>query len=681
VPGPGDPDSGAPDELSWPTEDDDSGVFEIAPEQQTVSLSGSTADSKSNAEQNPKPDTKPDVEPEPKPATSSDVKPGPEASTDQPTVTVPVPPKAEQPPKTDPKSEARSEQPTTTVPLPPKATVPIPPKKGPVDPPTVKVQRPRPAAPKPPAPRPADPPTMRIQVPRPQPKLPPLSPPQRPQVQLDPPPQRAMPERIPAQAEAAAEAKPAPDTAELEKTPKSKKKPLLLVGALVLVVALAGGAVFAANRLEWFGGAAALTTQPPAPPAKVSLAVKGVAKDAPTPSASGIKAALSGPAAVGALAPLTGVVIDPATGTALWQQGDTTPAIPASTIKILAAAAALLSLDHTAQLSTKVVQGDTPGTVVVIGGGDPTLSSRPAGTTTVYPGAATLDDLAAQVKAATGGTPITQVQFDLSRYAGEGVAPGWDPLDIPGGSVTPIVPFMTDGGRQDTQNPDSPRTATPAMDAATGLAQRLGVSNVVPGPAPTNANPKVLGEVKSAPVDQLVENFMQISDNVLAEAVAREVAKVNGQQPSFDGAAKAVRDVLTKNQFDLAGAAFVDASGLSPQDKIPAKLLGQILEVAAKPDASDPRTAKLRPLLTALPVAGGSGTLANRYGDVAASGKGWVRAKTGTLTGANSLAGAVVDTEGKLLVFAFMSNSPESKDVVRPALDVLAATLRGCGCA
>ncbi|HEX6340782.1 D-alanyl-D-alanine carboxypeptidase/D-alanyl-D-alanine endopeptidase [Umezawaea sp.] len=592
MPGPGDPDPGVPDELSWPTEDDDSGVFEIAPEQPTVALP---------------------------------------------------------------------------------------------EPPTVQVQRPRPAAAQPPpTPRPADPPTMRIQVPRPQPTLPQLSPPQRPPVQPEPPTRRAMPERITPHNEPAPDAEPDPPVPPAERETAeagpNRRKPLLLVGAIVLVVALAGGAVFASAKLDWFGGEVALTTAPPAPPAKVSLSVKGVAGDAPTPSASGVSAALAGPAAAGVLSPLTGVVIDPATGTALWQQGDTTPLIPASTIKILASAAALLSIDHTAQLSTKVVQGDAPGTVVVVGGGDPTLSSLPEGTTTVYPGAATLDDLAAQVKANATG-PITEVRFDLGRYAGEGTAPGWDPADIAGGSITPIVPFMLDGGRLDPKNPNSPRTAAPALDAATALAQRLGVATATPGPAPSGTNQKVLGEVKSAPVDQLVENAMQISDNILAEALAREVAKVTGQQPSFDGAAKAVEDVLTKNQFDVGGATVVDASGMSPQNKIPAKLLGQILEVAAKPDASDPRTAKLRPLLTALPVAGGSGTLANRYQQQAASGKGWVRGKTGTLTGVNSLAGVVVDTDGKLLVFAFMSNSPGNTDEVREALDVLAATLRGCGCA
>ena len=121
-------------------------------------------------------------------------------------------------------------------------------------------------------------------------------------------------------------------------------------------------------------------------------------------------------------------------------------------------------------------------------------------------------------------------------------------------------------------------------------------------------------------------------------------------------------------------------SGLSPNDKVPTKLLADVLAAAAKPDASDPKTAKLRPLLTALPVAGGSGTLAGRYEQWGADGRGWVRAKTGTLTSVNSLAGVVVAADGRLLVFAFISLSGENFQLVRGALDQLAAALRTCGC-
>jgi D-alanyl-D-alanine carboxypeptidase/D-alanyl-D-alanine-endopeptidase (penicillin-binding protein 4) len=192
----------------------------------------------------------------------------------------------------------------------------------------------------------------------------------------------------------------------------------------------------------------------------------------------------------------------------------------------------------------------------------------------------------------------------------------------------------------------------------------------------------VLGEVRSAPVVELVDNLLQLSDNVLAEAVAREVAKRGGEEVSFAGASKAIVKVLRDNGFDVTGLSMSDGSGLSGQDKVPASLLASILAVAAGPDGKDPRTAKLRPLLGGLPVAGGSGTLETRYNTAAtAPGRGWVRAKTGTLgtPPVNSLAGVVLDADGRLMVFAFMTNGSVST-TARPALDAIAAALRQCGC-
>ena len=64
------------------------------------------------------------------------------------------------------------------------------------------------------------------------------------------------------------------------------------------------------------------------------------------------------------------------------------------------------------------------------------------------------------------------------------------------------------------------------------------------------------------------------------------------------------------------------------------------------------------------------------------SGRGWVRAKTGTLTGTSGLAGLVTDARGRVLVFAFLSNHipPAATDDARAALDHLAATLAMCPC-
>ncbi len=82
-------------------------------------------------------------------------------------------------------------------------------------------------------------------------------------------------------------------------------------------------------------------------------------------------------------------------------------------------------------------------------------------------------------------------------------------------------------------------------------------------------------------------------------------------------------------------------------------------------------------------MAGWSGTLHDRYGaspEAAAAGR--VRAKTGTLTGVSSLAGAVRDASGRLLIFALDADRapPGGSQAADAALDRVAATLAACGC-
>jgi D-alanyl-D-alanine carboxypeptidase/D-alanyl-D-alanine-endopeptidase (penicillin-binding protein 4) len=458
---------------------------------------------------------------------------------------------------------------------------------------------------------------------------------------------------------------------------------LITVAALIVVAGAGAVAVFTVPGLKaklGLGGAEpTVVLEPPPPPIQFAPALRPPGTEAAAPSAAGLSAALAGPLSAPGLGTLTGTVLDPATGTALWDQGAGTPLVPASTGKLLTAAAALLSVSHTAQFSTKVVAGKDPGSVVIVGGGDPTLSSLKVGADSVYPGAAHLSELVDQVTA--HGTAQT-VYVDVSRYAGNAMEASWIPGDVPGGYIAPIMSVMLDGGRVDATKETSPRSPTPAKAVAEAFANRIGakVAPEVTTTAPQGA--AVLGEVRSAPMVELVDTLLQRSDNVLAEAVGHEVARAAGEEPSFAGASRATAKVLRDNGFDVTGLSMADASGLSGQDKVPARLLASILAVAAGPDGKDPRTAKLRPLLGGLPVAGGSGTLAERYNTGgAAVGRGWVRAKTGTLSvpQVNSRAGIVLDNDGRLLVFALMTNG-SAAGTARPALDTIAATLRKCGC-
>ncbi|MEV4733585.1 D-alanyl-D-alanine carboxypeptidase/D-alanyl-D-alanine-endopeptidase [Saccharopolyspora sp. NPDC049426] len=458
------------------------------------------------------------------------------------------------------------------------------------------------------------------------------------------------------------------------KTARKGRGPLIGI-AIALVVLLGAGVAFGPSLVDALSKAQ--IADPPAP-VRLDPEIKPLGQNAPAPAQSGISAALAAPAANPALGTLGGVVMDARTGNVLWQQNPGQPLMPASTGKLLAMSAALLTLDHDARLTTKVVRGNQPGTVVLVGGGDPTLSSLSGDQESVYPGAAKLDDLVSQVKAASGGN-VNTVLVDTSRYRGPTAASGWLPQDVAAGFYSPMEPVMLDGGRADPTKDYSPRTSTPALQTAQELAKRLGGATAAQGNAPANA--QVLGQVQSAPVSELVENVLLHSDNILAEALTREVAIATGKEPSFAGGTKAVLEVLQRNGFDVTGTSMADGSGLSMDDRITPQLLGQLLHRAtapAGPDGALPESsAKLRDLLPGMPIAGGSGSLADRY--QGSAGQGWVRAKTGTLDGANSLAGSVVTQDGRLLVFAMMSNGTGSS-VARPALDALADALRGCGC-
>ncbi|WP_337823808.1 D-alanyl-D-alanine carboxypeptidase/D-alanyl-D-alanine endopeptidase [Amycolatopsis sp. A1MSW2902] len=461
---------------------------------------------------------------------------------------------------------------------------------------------------------------------------------------------------------------------------KPRRKALILALVVLLLLAAAGGASAVpavSNRLG-------LPWAPNAPkgsapdPADASLALHGPDTSGQGPSANGVAAKLSGPAGAAALSQLSGSVIDPANGTVLWDHASNTPLTPASTTKILTVAAALLAMEPTKRISTKIVQGAQPGTVVIVGGGDPSLTALPVGTDSpLYPGAAHVDDLVNQVKKAGGD--VKKVQLDASAFSGPNTAPGWEPGDAPSLYGAPIVPAMTDGGRGNPKVDETMRSGNPGTALTQLVADKLGASPAGPAKAPEGA--KVLGEVQSAPLPDLAYALLQISDNVLADSLGRQVAMATGGEASFAGASAAVKKVLADHGFDVNGLQLFDTSGLSNQNKVPARLLAQVLAAAAGPDGKDPNTPKLRPLLAGLPVAGSpEGTLHGRYhSGETQGGKGWVRAKTGTLTGVNTLAGYVLDSDNRVLAFAFMSNGSE-KNSGQAALDVLATALRGCGC-
>jgi D-alanyl-D-alanine carboxypeptidase/D-alanyl-D-alanine-endopeptidase (penicillin-binding protein 4) len=172
----------------------------------------------------------------------------------------------------------------------------------------------------------------------------------------------------------------------------------------------------------------------------------------------------------------------------------------------------------------------------------------------------------------------------------------------------------------------------------------------------------------SATVADLVERMLTNSDNDLGEALARQAARATGRPATFAGGAAAVRAELARYGVPLDGAVFTDGSGLSHADRLAPRTLAGVLAAAAS--AAHP---ELRPVLTGLPVAAFTGTLTSRFH--ASAGAGLVHAKTGTLTGTNTIAGTVLAPSGRLLAFSFMSQGAPDPAGAQAALDHLATAL------
>jgi serine-type D-Ala-D-Ala carboxypeptidase/endopeptidase (penicillin-binding protein 4) len=413
------------------------------------------------------------------------------------------------------------------------------------------------------------------------------------------------------------------------------------------------------------------------------------------PTASGLAAVLGAalpPAATG-----NGVgieVANAATGKALYSANASALATPASTTKLVTALASLAVLGPNARFTTEVRQ--VGNTVVLVGGGDPTLAVNEYPSSD-YPRPATLAQLAAGTARAlkAEGHQSVRLGYDTSLYSGPDLAQGWTEGLVSTGNVTAIVPLEADQGRltpsgalQDSDDPVnySPRTTDPVgmtVAAFATLLERDGITvtggpvqAAVPGAAP------VLASVSSPPLTSIIEQMLLESNNVIAENLARHVAIALGMPATFTGAADA--DVTELRRLGITTPiSLVDGSGLSPLDGIAPETLVRVLELAA-------RTPKLRGVITGLPVAGFVGTLSPGESDFGGIGgldggaaRGVVRAKTGNLDTVATLAGLTYDRSGTLLLFAIMAPQVPGAGELPSAADAVdgaAARLAECGC-
>jgi D-alanyl-D-alanine carboxypeptidase/D-alanyl-D-alanine-endopeptidase (penicillin-binding protein 4) len=368
------------------------------------------------------------------------------------------------------------------------------------------------------------------------------------------------------------------------------------------------------------------------------------------------------------------VVVDPSRDVVLYDKKSSRPRTPASTAKIATSAAALAVLGPQTRLATVAYRlGDV---VYLVGGGDPTLV-RAHGGNPLAGGSASLRDLANASAAELDAGASVRLVYDDTAFRGPRLGPGWSSSYPAAGVAAPVTALVVDGGRV---RPGSlSRVADPARQAADAFAGYLrdaGLTVTGIGGGRRDASASEIARVESPPIGVIVQRMLTDSENNYAEALAHLTgAKLLGK-PTFAGGAAATEKALTSLGYALDGVHLVDGSGLSTMDLLPARLLADVLAHVARGDQPT-----LAAIGSGLAVAGLTGTLADRYDTPqTVAGRGFVHAKTGTLTGVVSLAGTVQDDDGRVLVFAMIANGVGSLDGVRDRMDQIASRLAGCGC-
>ena len=381
------------------------------------------------------------------------------------------------------------------------------------------------------------------------------------------------------------------------------------------------------------------------------------------------------------------VVSDALTGSVLYDRGGTTGLAPASTLKVLTAAAALSAMDGDTRFPTSVLPGEEPGTVVLRGGGDVLLTAGSSTPDKVAgrAGLKTLAEKTAKALTADGAPGPVRVLVDDTLFTGQALSDAWGAADVEAGEIAPIHALAVSSAWVEEGTGPGPRVDDAALSAGESFRAALAAalaregidveSAVERGTAP--AGSAALAEVRSAPLTDQVEYMLMNSDNYLAEALARLSAAATGREASFAGGIETVQAEVAGLGVDTASMVLGDTSGLAAETSVSAVQLTDLMRILLTTEDPD-----LRSVAGALPVAALSGTLAGRYDESADSGAaGIVRAKTGTLLAVTALSGYAADADGRVLAFTFVATGLEGNTMAaRNAVDAAAAVLAGSGC-
>ncbi|CAN2224646.1 Peptidase S13, D-Ala-D-Ala carboxypeptidase C [Candidatus Nanopelagicaceae bacterium] len=290
------------------------------------------------------------------------------------------------------------------------------------------------------------------------------------------------------------------------------------------------------------------------------------------------------------------VVIDPLTGSVVYEKSAYSPRKPASVLKIYSATAALTYMQPTQRFTTSAWVGVNEKSLVIQGSLDPWMS------------------LSDSVAKKMGRTSIPRIEYN-SLSALKAANPG---------SIRNSTIYYSDLYSQDVAN-------------IKAFFLKRGVKAVMKRVSNTQAEELSAEQILSSDSPELQEMLgfaLTWSDNLLTERIARLASQAAGYPLNDEGVAQTFQEVLAGLGVDSKGLVIKDASGLSRENRITARQVGQLL-LKIRNDS------RFAPLIGGLPISGVTGTLRHRFIDTAPQAIGLVRAKTGTLNGTANLAGYV----------------------------------------
>lgn len=335
-----------------------------------------------------------------------------------------------------------------------------------------------------------------------------------------------------------------------------------------------------------------------------------------------------------------------------------TPRIPASTMKLVTSAGALLQLGPTFRFRTELLAGPTArlaggtltGRVYLKGAGDPLLATRPYARNYLSGVSTSIGDMAAEarrlgVRRIRGPVIADERLFDVRR-----TAPSWpayySAYASPLSALATNQDYAGEGrGAYVSSPPIAAAQRLRASLAANGVKHSGGLTVGVTPPTARS-----LGASVSPPLPRIIREMNHESDNFIAETLAKDVGAYGAGRGTTAAGVARTHALLQERGIVTAADTFADGSGLSRANRIAAASLVRLI---ADADADPAWGAALIGTL----AQGGQGTLVHRFTSGVATRR--VRAKTGYINNVSALAGRVVSRRGQRYAFALLMNTAD----------------------